>query len=65
MIYFCVLREENDIDTKLDGNLFDHVVGLEETQLEVAYNYNKEHGLPIDKLAERLAEIRKQKNEVI
>lgn len=57
MIYFCILREENDIDEKLEGNLFDHVVGLEATQLKLSLNYNREHGLPVAALEARLAEV--------
>lgn len=61
LIYFCILREENDIDTKLEGSLFDHVAGLEETQLRIAYNYNKEHGLATVELEKRLAEVQNEK----
>lgn len=61
MIYFCVLREENDIDHKLDRSLFDHVAGLEETQLQLSINYNKEHGLSTDALERRMAELEAKK----
>lgn len=57
LLYFCVFREENDVDQKLDGNLFDHVAGLEVTQLKLAYNFNKEHGLPTADLERRLIEL--------
>lgn len=57
LLYFCVFREENDVDQKLDGNLFDHVSGLEVTQLKLAYNFNKEHGLPTGDLERRLIEL--------
>lgn len=57
LLYFCVLREENDIDGKLDGSLFDHVSGMEETQLRVAHQYNRQHGLPTEALERRLAEL--------
>lgn len=57
LIYFCILREENDIDHKLDRSLFDHVAGLEETQLQLSFNYNKEHGLSTDALERRMAEL--------
>ena len=34
-LYFCVLREENDIDVVLaTGSLYDQVEGLEKTNLE-------------------------------
>lgn len=61
LIYFCILREENDIDNKLQGSLFDHVEGLEETQLVLSYNYNKEHGLDTGALEQRMAELKEQK----
>lgn len=57
LIYFCILREENDIDTKLDRSLFEHVAGLEETQLQLSLNYNKEHGLSTEALERRMAEL--------
>lgn len=57
LLYFCVLREENDIDGKLDGSLFDHVSGMEETQLRVAHQYNRQHGLPTEALERRIAEL--------
>lgn len=63
LLYFCVFREENDVDQKLDGNLFDHVAGLELTQLKLAYNYNKEHGLPTEDLERRLNELVQQSSD--
>ncbi len=39
-IYFCMLREENDVDAKLGAdNLFDMVKGLEKAQLEAAITW--------------------------
>lgn len=57
LLYFCVFREESDVDHKLSGDLFDHVAGLEVTQIKLAYNYNKEHGLPTEELERRLVEL--------
>lgn len=57
LIYFCVLREENDIDLRLEGSLYDHVTGLEEVQLTVNYRYNKEHGLDTKEQEQRLTEL--------
>ena len=34
LIYFCILREENDLDEYLDLNLFDRLNQLEQAQLE-------------------------------
>lgn len=57
LLYFCVLREESDIDQRLEGNLFDQVSGLEEISLTVNYKYNKEHGLDTLALEKRMAEL--------
>uniref|UniRef100_A0A1A9UUN3 Uncharacterized protein n=1 Tax=Glossina austeni TaxID=7395 RepID=A0A1A9UUN3_GLOAU len=57
LLYFCVFREENDIDQKLDGDLFQHVKGLEEVQLTMNYKYNKEHGLDTRDIEKRLKEL--------
>ncbi|XP_058466861.1 uncharacterized protein LOC131439628 isoform X2 [Malaya genurostris] len=57
LIYFCVLREENDIDQDLGRSLYDHVPGLEEKQLVISYNYNKEHGLSTIELEQRMKEL--------
>ncbi|EDW10168.1 uncharacterized protein LOC6580388 [Drosophila mojavensis] len=57
LIYFCCLREESDIDLRLEGNLYDHVSGLEEVQLTVNYRYNKEHGLDTKEQEQRLREL--------
>lgn len=43
MIYFCVLREENDIDDKISQPLYDKVPGLEEQNLLVVHKYNSEN----------------------
>ncbi|KAL9886191.1 uncharacterized protein LOC119638679 [Glossina fuscipes] len=57
LLYFCVFREESDIDQKLDGDLFQHVKGLEEVQLTMNYKYNKEHGLDTKDIEKRLKEL--------
>jgi len=57
LLYFCALREESDIDLRLEGNLYDHVSGLEEVQLTVNYKYNKEHGLDTKEQESRLREL--------
>lgn len=57
LVYFCYLREESDIDRRLEGNLYDHVSGLEEVQLTVNYRYNKEHGLDTKEQEQRLREL--------
>lgn len=57
LLYFCILREENDIDKRLQGNLFDQVPGLEEAQLTVNYKYNRENGLDTSEIEKRLLEL--------
>uniref|UniRef100_A0A182YQD3 Uncharacterized protein n=1 Tax=Anopheles stephensi TaxID=30069 RepID=A0A182YQD3_ANOST len=57
LIYFCILREENDIDEGLGRSLFEHVPGLEEKQLIVSYHYNKENGLPTLDIENRMKEL--------
>lgn len=57
MIYFCVLREENDIDQKLEGNLFEQVPGLERTQLIIYYKYCRDQGLDTKDVEKRLQEM--------
>ncbi|XP_015608177.1 uncharacterized protein LOC107273981 [Cephus cinctus] len=39
MIYFLVLREENDIDRLFDRDLYDHIEGLEEQHIREAQQY--------------------------
>lgn len=59
MIYFCVLREESDIDQELNRTLYSRISGLEEHQLEVVLEYNLDRGLPTKEITDRLEEIRK------
>uniref|UniRef100_A0A1Q3FF17 Putative conserved plasma membrane protein n=1 Tax=Culex tarsalis TaxID=7177 RepID=A0A1Q3FF17_CULTA len=54
LLYFCVLREENDIDRSLEKSLYEHIPGLEEKQLVVSYHYNKENGLPTLEIEQRM-----------
>lgn len=57
LIYFCVLREENDVDEKLSKSLFDHYPALEPLELVKIYEYNLSQGLPVDDVEKRLAEL--------
>ncbi|XP_053674084.1 uncharacterized protein LOC128724383 [Anopheles nili] len=57
LVYFCILREENDIDEGLGRSLFEHVPGLEEKQLILSYHYNKENGLPTLDIEHRMKEL--------
>lgn len=57
MIYFCILREENDIDLELQKSLYDRIEGLEETQLRIRHKYNLENGLDVKDIEARLQEL--------
>lgn len=58
LLYFCVFREENDVDLKLTKNLYDHIEGLEEKQIKIRIMYNMEHNLSTTALEERLDELK-------
>ncbi|KAI4456828.1 protein ccsmst1 [Holotrichia oblita] len=62
LIYFCILREENDIDADLAKSLYEKIPGLEEQQLHVILQYNQEHGLETRDIIARLEEIRASKS---
>ena len=57
LVYFVVLREENDIDEHLSSSLYDHLPGLEEQQLELAICEKEEHGEDTTALVARLKEV--------
>ncbi|CAH1645726.1 unnamed protein product [Spodoptera littoralis] len=65
LIYFCVLREENDIDLEFNKSLYDRIKGLEKEQLLQSYRFNKEHGKSVDEIERRLKELDEQENKVI
>lgn len=60
MIYFCILREESDIDHELDVPLFDRVQGLEEIQLVniIRYYETNDPKFDVKPFETRLAEVR-------
>ncbi|CAD0199152.1 unnamed protein product [Chrysodeixis includens] len=57
LIYFCVFREENDIDQEFNKTLYDRIKGLEKEQLLQSYRFNKEHGKSVEDIEKRLQEI--------
>lgn len=69
LVYFLILREENDLDIELNYTLFERVPKLEEHQLKVALDYYRHHGKDTKELEERLAEIQRikemQRNEEV
>merc|ERR1711978_837318 len=54
LIYFTMLREENDIDLQLSGRLYDKVDGLEKADVLNNIRYREEQGLDTTELKERL-----------
>ncbi|XP_018578334.1 uncharacterized protein LOC108916538 [Anoplophora glabripennis] len=63
LIYFTLLREENDIDQELNTSLYSRIAGLEEHQLTLSLQYNQQNGLDTDAILNRLKEIKREKNE--
>lgn len=57
LIYFCVLREESDVDLELEKNLYDRVPGLEEAQLVLNYKFNIENNNDNSKIVARMNEL--------
>lgn len=60
LIYFCMLREENDVDLEFTKTLYDRVHGLEKEQLLQSYRFNKETGKSVLEIEKRLKEIEEE-----
>jgi len=60
MLYFCVLREENDVDEELGKSLYERIPGLEKAQLHAAYTYNSMHGQDTSAITARLQELQEK-----
>lgn len=56
MLYFCILREPNDLDDAMDRDLYDHF-GPEASRLKKAYDYNTKHNLPTAEITNRLRQL--------
>jgi len=54
LIYFTLLREENDVDGELAGRLYDRVEGLEKQDLINSIKFNEENGMDTTELKQRL-----------
>ncbi|CAK1546961.1 unnamed protein product [Leptosia nina] len=65
MLYFCVIREENDIDTEFNKTLYDRFKGLEKQQLLLSYSYNKENGKSLIEIEQRLREIEEEESKAL
>lgn len=57
LIYFCILREENDIDELLGGDLTSLVPDTEVVQLKQIYIYNQKNNLSNEGIEKRLNEL--------
>lgn len=57
LIYFCILRKENDVDLEFNKTLYDRIHGLEKEQLLQSYRFNKENGKSVIDIEKRLKEI--------
>jgi len=54
LIYFTILREENDVDGELAGKLYDRVEGLEKQDLINSIKFNEDQGMDTRALKLRL-----------
>ncbi|VEN39071.1 unnamed protein product [Callosobruchus maculatus] len=63
MIYFFILREENDIDRELERTLYSRIEGLEEFQLKQSLEYNRQHNLDTTDIIRRLRELEMEKRQ--
>lgn len=57
LVYFCVLREESDVDQEFNKTLYERIKGLEKEQLLQSYKFNKENGKEVFEIEQRLKEI--------
>lgn len=61
LLYFLVLREENDLDEEIGKSLFERIPGLEEQDLKAKIANAKEMGLESNVYETRLMEIKSNK----
>lgn len=65
LIYFCILREENDIDLELEKSLYDRVPGLERSQLVIMYKYNIENNIDNTDITTRMGELGMDPKDIV
>lgn len=64
LMYFCVLREENEADQNLRKTLYDYIDGIEEQQLKMSLEHNIQMGKDTSAITARLKQIEEsQKNK--
>lgn len=57
MIYFCILREESDVDGELNKSLYDRVDGLEAIQLKIVHKHNEENKVDNQAIEQRMRDL--------
>jgi hypothetical protein len=65
LLYFCVFREENDMDEEIGKTLWQRIPGLEKQQLLLVLRYNEERGISTTDIRNRLAEIEERDKELM
>ncbi|CAG4979436.1 unnamed protein product [Colias eurytheme] len=65
LIYFCMIREESDIDSEFEKTLYDRLKGLEKQQLLISYRFNKENGKSVAEIEQRLKEIEEEEAKLV
>jgi len=63
LIYFCVLREESDLDARLDGGLLQRVPGLERPSLEAYVHHQEAAGRNVDVERHRLDQLYEEERD--
>lgn len=63
LLYFCVFREESDVDQEFDKTLYDRIKGLEKEQLLQSYKFYKENGKDVFEIEQRLKEIEEEEKK--
>jgi len=58
LLYFCVLREENDIDAQIGKPLWEKIPPLQEQVLTRKINEGKQYGSDVSKLQKESEELR-------
>jgi len=59
LVYFCVLREENDLDQELGRSLFEKIPGLEEKSMLAGIRNAKDGGEDTTERERQLIQLRK------
>ena len=57
LVYFGMLREENDMDDMLGVSLYERMPGLEEKNIRIAIDYERSLGRSTKELERRLSEL--------